>query len=90
MSSKDVKVDLHPVARNGRLIDQALDEAFTEARQRKARRLEIIHGKGTGQLKKRVQRYLNRDDVRALYHRLDKDRDNSGRVFVHFRWPRGQ
>jgi hypothetical protein len=24
--------------------------------------------------------------MRALYHRLDKDKDNWGRVFVYFRW----
>jgi hypothetical protein len=33
-----------------------------------------------------VLRFLDRKEVRALYHRVEKDRDNFGRVFVHFRW----
>ncbi|MGH9060350.1 MAG: Smr/MutS family protein, partial [Acidimicrobiales bacterium] len=47
---------------------------------------EIIPGKGSGQLKKHVLRFLERKDVKALYHRVEKDKDNFGRVFVHFRW----
>lgn len=33
---------------------------------------------------------LDRKDVRHRYHRIDKDPGNHGRVFVHFRWRRGQ
>jgi len=42
-------------------------------------------GKGSGQLKKRVIRFLLRRDVKRLYHRLEKDDKNHGRIFVHFR-----
>ena len=27
-----------------------------------------------------------RKDIKPLYHRVEKDSDNFGRVFVHFRW----
>ena len=37
-------------------------------------------------LKKHVLRFLDRKDIKALYHRVEKDSDNFGRVFVHFRW----
>ena len=47
--------------------------------------MQIIPGKGSGQLKKRV-RFLDRPDIKTLYHRVEKDSDNFGRVFVHFRW----
>ena len=43
-------------------------------------------GKGSGQLKKRVLRFLDQKDVKALYHRVEKDSQNWGRLFVHFRW----
>ena len=57
-----------------------------EAARTKASVLEIIPGKGSGQLKKRVLRYLDRKDVRPLYHRVEKDSDNWGRLWVYFRW----
>jgi Smr domain len=48
--------------------------------------VEIIPGKGSGQLKKRVLRFLEQKEIKALYHRVEKDPKNFGRLFVHFRW----
>jgi hypothetical protein len=48
--------------------------------------VEIIPGKGSGQLKKRVLRFLDTKEMKAIYHRVEKDSNNFGRVFVHFRW----
>ena len=90
MSSRKLTLDLHPIYNQGAAIDAALADAMDEAEARKAKELEIIHGKGSGALKKKVLRYLDRKDVRARYHRVDKDKDNHGRVFVYFRWKRGQ
>ncbi|HEY0687920.1 MAG TPA: Smr/MutS family protein, partial [Kribbella sp.] len=42
--------------------------------------------KGSGALKKHVLRFLDQKDVKAQYHRVEKDAKNFGRVFVHFRW----
>jgi DNA-nicking Smr family endonuclease len=56
-----------------------------DAMDKKIRLVEIIPGKGSGALKKKVLRYLDRKDVRARYHRIEKDSDNWGRLFVHFR-----
>jgi DNA-nicking Smr family endonuclease len=81
-----LKLDLHPIYNRGDEIDRALQAIMDEARAKKAPLVEIITGKGSGQLKKRVLRFLDRKDVRALYHRVEKDSDNFGRVFVHFRW----
>jgi DNA-nicking Smr family endonuclease len=57
-----------------------------EAARTKASLVEIIPGKGSGQLKKRVLRYLDQPDVKSRYHRVEKDSKNFGRIFVHFRW----
>ncbi len=89
MSNRSLTLDLHPIFNKGREIDQALEDAVQEAKTRKARELEIICGKGTGQLKKRVLRFLDRKDIKQTYQRIDKDKDNSGRIFVYFRWRRG-
>jgi DNA-nicking Smr family endonuclease len=79
-------LDLHEIYNKGDQIERALHDIMAEAAAKKAKLVEIIPGKGSGQLKKRVLRYLDRKDVRPLYHRVEKDKDNFGRVFVHFRW----
>lgn len=81
-----LKLDLHEVYNRGRDIDRALQEILDQAVRTRAPVVEIIPGKGSGQLKKRVLRFLERKDVKALYHRVEKDSKNYGRLFVHFRW----
>jgi dsDNA-specific endonuclease/ATPase MutS2 len=81
-----LKLDLHDVYNRGHDIDRALTEVIDEAVRKKATVVEIIPGKGSGQLKKRVLRFLDQKEVKAQYHRVEKDSHNFGRVFVHFRW----
>jgi len=81
-----LKLDLHDIFNRGADIDRALNAIIAEAVAKKAALVEIIPGKGSGQLKKRVLRFLERKDIKPLYHRIEKDADNFGRVFVHFRW----
>ncbi len=81
-----LKLDLHEIYNHGDDIDRALRGVIDEAVAKRATMVEIIPGKGSGQLKKRVLRFLDRKDVKALYHRVEKDSHNFGRVFVHFRW----
>ena len=79
-------LDLHDIYNRGGEIDRALQAIFAEAAAKKAPMIEIIPGKGTGQLKKHVLRFLERKDIKPLYHRVEKDSKNFGRLFVHFRW----
>ena len=79
-------LDLHDIYNRGDQIDSALDQVIQDAIDKKIRLVEIIPGKGSGALKKKVLRYLDRKDVRARYHRIEKDSDNWGRLFVHFRF----
>jgi DNA-nicking Smr family endonuclease len=81
-----IVLDLHDVFNRGTAIDSELRRVMAEAVDRKIATVEIIPGKGSGQLKKRVLRFLSRPDVKGLYHRLEKDDKNFGRVFVHFRF----
>lgn len=80
-----LKLDLHPIYNRGDLIEAELARVIQEAVKKKIKLVEIIPGKGSGQLKKRVLRFLDQRHVRALYHRVEKDADNFGRIFVHFR-----
>jgi DNA-nicking Smr family endonuclease len=79
-------LDLHDIYNRGEDIERALREVIDEAVQKKASLVEIIPGKGSGQLKKRVLRFLDQKEIKALYHRVEKDSKNWGRLFVHFRW----
>ncbi len=81
-----LKLDLHDIYNQGAEIERELQRIFAEAAAKKAPMVEIIPGKGSGQLKKRVLRFLERKDIKPLYHRVEKDSKNFGRLFVHFRW----
>ena len=53
-----LKLDLHEIFNRGQDIDRALNGIIAEAVAKKATLVEIIPGKGSGQLKKRVLRFL--------------------------------
>jgi len=80
-----IKLDLHDIFNRGASIDAELNRVINEAVDKGISLVEIIPGKGSGQLKKHVIRFLEQKHIKALYHRLEKDDKNFGRVFVHFR-----
>ncbi len=80
-----LKLDLHDICKKGYLIEKELNRVICEAVEKRIALVEIIPGKGSGQLKKTVLRFLNRPDIKRLYHRIDKDSENFGRLFVRFR-----
>ena len=80
-----LKLDLHEICKKGKLIEKELNRVIDEATEKRIALVEIIPGKGSGQLKKTVLRFLERPDRKKRYHRINKDSKNFGRVFVHFR-----
>ncbi len=80
-----IKLDLHDTYNNSQRIDEELNRVVTEAVEKKISLVEIIPGKGSGQLKKRVLRFLRQPEIKKLYHRIEKDDKNFGRIFVHFK-----
>ena len=70
----------------GRTSTGRYNAIIDEAVAKKAPLVEIIPGKGSGQLKKHVLRFLEQKEIKAKYHRIEKDSKNFGRLFVHFRW----
>ena len=81
-----LKLDLHDIYNRGDAIDRELERVIREAVDKRIGQVEIVPGRGSGQLKKRVLKFLERPDIKRLYHRLDKDPKNPGRVFVYFRF----
>ncbi|MCX5712327.1 MAG: Smr/MutS family protein [Candidatus Omnitrophica bacterium] len=80
-----IKLDLHEIFNQGQEVERHLQRAIDEAVAKRIQEIEIIPGKGSGQLKKTVVRFLNRPEIKKLYHRLDIDNKNFGRLFVYFR-----
>ena len=80
-----IVLDLHDVFNKGTAIDTELNRVMSEAVEKRVALVEIIPGKGSGQLKKRVLRFLARPEIKGLYHRVEKDDKNFGRIFVHFK-----
>lgn len=81
-----VKVDLHDIFNDSKAIERALQDAFEEAIDKKIKEIEIIPGKGSGQLRKKVERFLQQPHIKPLYHRIENDSKNFGRLFVYFKF----
>jgi len=77
-------VDLHPHFRNDRDIDNAVRAAVFRAARENVKIVEIIPGKGSGKLKRRVLATLNQPHLRKLYRSVETDSTNDGRVLVRF------
>lgn len=80
-----LKLDLHDIYSRGDRIDAELERVLAEAVEKRIKLVEIVHGKGSGQLKKRVLRFLDQPHIKKRYHRVDKDEKNPGRLFVRFK-----
>jgi len=80
-----LKLDLHDICNKGKQIDEELERVIHEAIEKGIKTVEIIPGKGSGQLKKKVIRFLDQKHIKALYHRIQKDSKNWGRLFVYFK-----
>jgi len=81
-----IKLDLHDIFSDGSSIERELNRVIADACAKRVELVEIIPGKGSGQLKKSVLRFLARPEIKRLYHRVEKDDRNFGRIFVHFRF----
>lgn len=79
-----IKLDLHDIFNRGGVIEKELNRVIQEAVSKGISLVEIIPGKGSGQLKKHVLRFLEQKHIKALYHRVEKDDKNFGRIFIHF------
>lgn len=81
-----LKLDLHNIYNKGDQIDRELENIIQEALEKKIKTVEIIPGKGSGQLKKRVLKFLDQKNIKQKFHRIDKDSRNHGRLFVYFKF----
>jgi len=85
MASGKRTLDMHSIYNKGDLIDHELEYMIDKAERNRIKEVEIICGRGSGQLKKHVLKFLDRKDIKARYDRVKKDPNNFGRLFVYFR-----
>lgn len=85
-----LKLDLHDIYNRNQEIKIELNKIIYDAIEKRIELVEIIPGKGSGQLKKHVLRFLQQPHIKKLYHRIEVDRTNFGRIFVHFRHAKSQ
>ena len=81
-----MSLDLHDIYNRGSEIEKALQSKFDEAIRTKAPLFEIIPGKGSGQLKKHVLRFLEGKRASVKNMRIEKPSKNFGTIKVHFNW----
>jgi DNA-nicking Smr family endonuclease len=80
-----LKLDLHDIFNKGRETDTALKDIINQAIAKHIDEIEIIPGKGSGQLKKKVIRFLNDKEIKKMYTRYKVDPINFGRIFVYLK-----
>jgi DNA-nicking Smr family endonuclease len=76
-------LDLHDVFNSGKDIKQSLGAILRQANEQKIPLIEIIPGKGSGQLRRTVIRFLEQPHIKTMYHHIQIDEHNRGRLFVH-------
>lgn len=80
-----LKLDLHDIYSHGDKLEGSVRDIMQQAWDKKASEVEIIPGKGSGQLKKWLLRFLEKE-YKGRYSRINKDSKNFGRIFVLFNW----
>ncbi|MFE5565703.1 Smr/MutS family protein [Amycolatopsis japonica] len=78
-------VDLHPIFRSDRDVDNAVRNAILRAAGQKVPLVEIIPGKGSGKLKSRVVALLKQPHLKKLCRRVEMAPGNDGMVLVHLK-----
>lgn len=81
-----IKLDLHHIYNNSLAIDDALQQAFDDAINNKIREVEILSVKNSGQLLKKIERFLRQPLIKKYYQRMSKDGNGTEKLVVYFKY----
>lgn len=81
-----LSLDLHDIFNDGEEIEAELHRVMNTAVEKKIRMVEIIPGKGSGVLMERVKRFLRQPEIKKMYHRMEVNEKNHGKMYVHFKF----
>ena len=79
-----IVLDLHDIYNKGITIDTELNRVIVEAIEKKIALVEIIPGKGSGQLKKRILRFLLKPEVKKTVSSAGEGRQEFWQGFRTF------
>lgn len=85
-SMNRIKLNLHHIYKDSRAIDDALQQAFNDAINRKIKEVEILSGKNSGQLLNKVERFLKQPHIKKYYQRINNDGKKLGKLVVYFKY----
>jgi hypothetical protein len=80
-----IKLELQEKSYKDEEIEAALIRVIGEAIQKRIPLIEIIPNAENRHIKKNVLRLLAKPSMKCLYYKVERDADNYGRIFVHFR-----
>lgn len=80
-----IKVDLDDILSEEKDVRAALDRIVEEAVNKRVPLIELVSEKKNAEIRKRALLFLAQPRIKQLYHRIEKDDKNSGRILVHFR-----
>ena len=76
-----LKLNAYPLPAD---LEKRIAAIVREAQAGRAKELEIAYGPSKV-VKKRILAFLNKKEMRALYHRLEKTERGWGRVYLYFK-----
>lgn len=82
MEKELLVLDLHPFFADGKKIAEELGKALRRAEEEGAAKVEVIPGKGSGDLRRSVWRFLDRPEIKKKYKRIVSDERNRGHFFI--------
>ncbi|GAA1027329.1 MULTISPECIES: Smr/MutS family protein [Amycolatopsis] len=80
---RTLMVDLHGMFRSDREIAKTVRSALFRAAGQKLESVELIPGKGSGTLRRRVLAILEQPHLVKYYRRVETDPGNEGRILVY-------
>ena len=67
-------------------MEEKITNILQEAKDKRAKIVEIAYGEAADSVKKRLLNFLNKKEIRQLYSRLEKTDQGWGRIYLYFRW----
>jgi DNA-nicking Smr family endonuclease len=81
-----LQLDLHHIYNSNRAVEDALQQLFDEAIAKKIREVQIIPGKESGRLVKKIELFLQQPHIKKHYQRMEKGDKKKGSLIVYFKF----
>lgn len=80
-----IKLDMSKMSDDCKEIEKALTCVIAEAVEKRISLVEVITGRDNEHLRRQVLRFLEKNEIKSLYCKLEKDGKNHCKLYIHFR-----